>query len=108
MGFKRSDRHISSLQQYDLNKEMDHLISTFVEGLINQMQIHYVYINVFFSVSFSRIRCFETNQSLEKICFCAKWMVLLKAHQQVSKKRCFKKYCSCDKACQFSALQGTP
>ena len=32
----------------------------------------------------------------------------LKAHQQISKTRCFAKYCSCDKACQFSALQGTP
>ena len=31
-----------------------------------------------------------------------------KAHQQISKKRCFKNYCSCDKASQFSALQGTP
>ena len=29
---------------------------------------------------------------------------LLKAHQQISKKRCFKKYCSCDQACQFSVL----
>ena len=32
----------------------------------------------------------------------------LKAHWQISKKQCFGKYCSCDKACQFSALQGTP
>ena len=32
----------------------------------------------------------------------------LKVHQQISKKRCFKKHCSCDQACQFSALQGTP
>ena len=32
---------------------------------------------------------------------------VLKAHRQLSKKRCFEKYCSCDKACQFSALQGT-
>ena len=30
----------------------------------------------------------------------------LKAHRHISKKRCLK-YCSCDKACQFSALQGT-
>ena len=28
----------------------------------------------------------------------------LKAHRQISKKRCFEKYCSCDQACQFSAL----
>ena len=28
----------------------------------------------------------------------------LKAHWQISKKRCFGKYWSCDKACQFSAL----
>ena len=27
---------------------------------------------------------------------------------QIYKKRCFEKYCSCNKACQFSALQGTP
>ena len=32
---------------------------------------------------------------------------LLKAHGQISEKRCFEKYCSCDKACQFSTLQGT-
>ena len=32
---------------------------------------------------------------------------ILKAHRQISKKRCFEKNCSCDKACQFLALQGT-
>ena len=32
----------------------------------------------------------------------------LNVHRQISKKRFFEKYCSCDKACQFSALQGTP
>ena len=32
----------------------------------------------------------------------------LKAHRQISKKRCCEKYCSCDQACQVSALQGTP
>ena len=31
-----------------------------------------------------------------------------KAHRQKSRKRCFEMYCSGDKACQFSALQGTP
>ena len=36
------------------------------------------------------------------------WKSSLKAHQQIPKKRCFEKYCSCDQACQFSALQGTP
>ena len=30
--------------------------------------------------------------------------VLLKVQRQISKKRCFEKCCSCDKACQFSAL----
>ena len=29
--------------------------------------------------------------------------VPLKAHRQISGKRCFEKYCSCDQACQFSA-----
>ena len=33
--------------------------------------------------------------------------VLLKAHRQISKKRCFEKYCSCDQACQFWALYRT-
>ena len=28
----------------------------------------------------------------------------LKTHGQISKKCCFKKNCSCDNACQFSAL----
>ena len=32
----------------------------------------------------------------------------LKAHRQISIKRCFENYCSCDQACQFSASQGTP
>ena len=31
----------------------------------------------------------------------------LKAHWQISNIWCFKKYCLCDKACQFSALWGT-
>ena len=31
----------------------------------------------------------------------------LKAHRQISIKRCFEKHCSCDQACQFSALYGT-
>ena len=31
------------------------------------------------------------------------WLYL-KAYRQISKKWCFKKYCSCDKVCQFSAL----
>ena len=30
---------------------------------------------------------------LERLAFCA-----LKAHRQISQKRCFKKYCSCDQA----------
>ena len=33
---------------------------------------------------------------------------MLKAHRQISKKRFFEKYCSCDIACQFSALYDTP
>ena len=32
----------------------------------------------------------------------------LKAHRDICKIRCFEKYCSCDKACQFSVLLGTP
>ena len=32
----------------------------------------------------------------------------LKAHQQISKKWCLEKYCSCDQACQFWASLGTP
>ena len=32
----------------------------------------------------------------------------LKAHRQISKKRCFENYCSYDQVCQFSASQGTP
>ena len=35
-----------------LNKGMDHLFSTYFECFINQIQIYYVDINVFFSVSF--------------------------------------------------------
>ena len=29
--------------------------------------------------------------------------VISKVHRQISEKRCFEKYCSRDKACQFSA-----
>ena len=32
----------------------------------------------------------------------------LKARRQISKKRCFEKYCSFDQARQVSALHGTP
>ena len=32
-------------------------------------------------------------------------LMFLKAHRQISKKRCFEKYCSCDQACQVSALK---
>ena len=32
----------------------------------------------------------------------------LKAHWEISKKRCFKKYYTYDQVCQFSALQCTP
>ena len=32
----------------------------------------------------------------------------LEAHRQISKKRCFEKYCSYDQVCQFSVLEGTP
>ena len=31
----------------------------------------------------------------------------LKTHREISKKRFFEKYCSCDKACKFSVLKGT-
>ena len=34
----------------------------------------------------------------------AKENLLLMAPQHMSKKQCFEKYCSCDKACQFSSL----
>ena len=43
------------------------------------------------------IRLFSTNSGFE----------FLKAPRQISKKRCFEEYCSCDQACQFSALWGT-
>ena len=32
----------------------------------------------------------------------------LKSHRQISRKRFFEKHYSCNKACQFSASQGTP
>ena len=31
--------------------------------------------------------------------------IFLKTHRQISKKRCFESYCSCDETCQFSALE---
>ena len=34
-----------------------------------------------------------------KVCLCK-----LKAHRQISKKECFEKHCSCDKACQCPAF----
>ena len=41
----------------------------------------------------------ETSLLAKKDFYCN-----LKAHRQISKKRCFEKYCSCDQAYQFSAL----
>ena len=42
---------------------------------------------------------FLDNQFCRSTC-----ITLLKAHRQISKKRCFEKYRLCDKTCQFSAL----
>ena len=45
----------------------------------------------------------------KRLCYwCLNFVKLFKAHRQTSKKQCFEKYCSCDQACQFSALYGTP
>ena len=50
----------------------------------------------------------KINEKIESIISCYYGeMPNVKAHQQISKKQCFEKYCLCDKACQFSALQGT-
>ena len=62
---------------------------------------------MFFRVAIEEISfqldCFECNwQRVYKVSQPAKFY--LKAHRQISEKRCFEKYCSCDKAYQFSAL----
>ena len=45
------------------------------------------------------------NLKVEKDYKGLNWELILglKAHRQISKKRCFEKYCSCDQASQFSA-----
>ena len=43
-------------------------------------------------------RC-NWQKYIQRNCF----LNFLKAHRQISKKRYFEKYCSCDQACQFSA-----
>ena len=51
--------------------------------------------------------CSQDIQIFLSCIFCRKNSLLrkiwLKAHQQISKKQCFKKYCSCHNECQFSA-----
>ena len=37
-----------------------------------------------------------------------KRLEMLKAQQQIFKKRCFEKYCSCDKACHFQLYRAYP
>ena len=50
----------------------------------------------------------KINEKIETIISCYYGeMPNVKAHRQISKKQCFEKYCLCDKACQFSALQCT-
>ena len=71
----------------------------------------------FFYFNKSLLRCSgckglrEYNKRLNnELYYGKKFLVLffqcaLKAHRQISKKRCFGKYCLCDQACQFSALR---
>ena len=51
--------------------------------------------------------CSQDIQIFLSCIFCRKNSLLrkiwLKTHQQISKKQCFKKYCSCHNECQFSA-----
>ena len=44
---------------------------------------------------------------LARISYCTH-VKILKVHRRISRKWCFGKYFLCDKACQFSPLQGTP
>ena len=51
---------------------------------------------------------FMNTISEAAVCRCSSKLVLLKAHRQISKNWCFEKHFSCDQACQFLALEGTP
>ena len=43
-----------------------------------------------------------------KLAFTNSSIPSLKTHRDISKRRCFEKFCCCDQACQFSVLEGTP
>ena len=65
--------------------------------------------NVLYAISKDIAKGLEKKRLYLKIFILkGRWEKSLKAHRQISKKRCFEKYCSCDQACQFSALQVTP
>ena len=56
-------------------------------------------------------KCF--NSTLRMVLKKSRWIAshcvfILKAHRQISKKRCFEKYCSYDQVCQVLTLYGTP
>ena len=65
-----------------------------------------IFSNEFFSVD--KILSSLTKQISDRCSNVIYFVTCLTAHQLISKKWCFEKYCSHDQECQFSALWGTP
>ena len=75
----------------------------FLNCLVQPNQVIYFLFHIIFIIN----QALNLSNSQLVLCMLLKYCSL-KAHRQISEKRCFRKYCSCDQACQFSALQGTP
>ena len=60
-------------------------------------------VNIFFYLNFV-VSATKGEETLKCRCLSVSVRKSLKAHRQISKKRCFEKYCSCDKACFFFYL----
>ena len=86
-----------------------HLQTAASENLFMKLRKKRLFIRNFY------IHIIETSENVfiswkkqVKFFFSVFLFLILKAHWQLSKERCFEKYYSCNKACQFSAFQGTP
>ena len=72
----------------------------------NQEQQQTIKVKAFYPKTFRKI--YMTNLLKNEIIVVIFSHLVLKTHQQIFKKGCLEKCCSCGKAWQFSALQGAP
>ena len=78
----------SDIQSFSTKFEFEISVQLFVLGLNKITSVFAIFNDILFAFNLTTSR----------------FKSLLKSHRQISKKRCFEKYCPGDKACQFSAL----